>query len=674
MRRPDAIAGKSCASACLCPNGTTFDALGRWYAMLVPPNYRLLVGLQTIVLTVVVLYFGQPILCPLVLAILLIFLIRPVVLWQERHGLPRAAAIVLVLLALLLGIGAVGGAVTGQLHELALHLDEYKGHIHAKLESLHGTKFKAFDNVRSMVFEVVDSLKLGGQDQGQTASETSPSATSQNQGAQSAQPSQPSGNRSRIPRIEPSEPQEVRIVKGGPSALDVLRMAWSTLSEPLTMVLVVLVLVIFGLAEFEELRNRVLRLAGQNKLTLTTRTLDDVGRRIGRYLLANAAVNGGFGFVWYLGLLAVGVDYAAFWGFLAAVLRFLPYIGAPCAAALAIGMAFIQFPDWGHPAIAAGIYLTLELITNYLIEPLTYGRTAGVSAMALLVAAVFWTWIWGPMGLLLSVPMTVALAVLGKHVPQFESLGILLGDEQALEPYVSFYQRLVAGDNEEAAALLEKELATAPRLTVYDRLFLPALGLAERDSSQGHLDQRDRDGVWHEAHDLLEENAPAHPENHPENSAVRLRIAGCPVEDPADELALLMLEHVLPEGCELTLLGMRLMTSEKVSAVCGEPFDAVVISDVGPGGDLQLRHLCKRIRQEAPDLRIVVGRWDYRGDRERMTANLRARGADHLVTRLEEAVDVLGRIQPLRPSPRSDAPNGANPPALHAAGQPGTQG
>lgn len=608
------------------------------------PHHRLLVVLQTIVLAVVALYFGQPILCPLVLALLLTFLIRPVVLWPERQGVPRSVAIGVVLVAVLLVIGGVGGAITQQLNELASHLDEYRGHIHAKIEALRSTRFKTLDNIRGLIFEISDAVEqgapLGRGEQAPNAADREPAPHD------SGRLSEPTEGPGLAPRPHGSEPQDVRVVPSRPSSMDVLRLIWKTLSAPITMVVVVAVLIIFSLLEFEELRNRVLRLAGQSELTLTTKTLDDVARRISRYLLANAAINGGFGVAWYLGLLVIGVDYAALWGFLAGVLRFLPYIGAPCAAALALGMAILQFPDWTHPLAAAGIYLVLEFITNYFVEPLTYGRTAGVSTVALLVSVVFWTWIWGPMGLLLAVPMTVVLAVLGRHVPQLEPLGILLGDEQALEPYVSFYQRLVADDIEEAAALFEKELAATSRIAAYDRVLLPALALADRDWHRDQLDDRDREIVCQSIQHLLEENNPP-----PHEAAPRLRIVGCPADGPIDSLALDLLKQVLPDDCELTPLGMGLMTSEKVAAVCHQPFDAVVISGIGYGDDLKLRSLCQRIHGESPELRILVGRWAYSGDIERLTGNLRARGAGQIVTRLEEALDVLSRAQPMR-SPR----------------------
>ncbi|HLJ10188.1 MAG TPA: AI-2E family transporter, partial [Planctomycetaceae bacterium] len=280
--------------------------------------------------------------------------------------------------------------------------------------------------------------------------------------------------------------------------------------------------------------------------------------------------------------------------------------------------------------------------TNSFVEPLTYGKTAGVSTVALLVSATFWAWIWGPMGLLLSVPLTVVLAVLGKHVPQFEPLGILLGDEPALPPHASFYQRLLAGDADEAAALLDEQVASAGRAVAYDRLILPALALAERDSHQGDLDQSDRDFVWQNAGDLLEENAPP-----PADGERRVLVAGCAAEDLADELALVMLRQIAPPDCEVTIASADLMASEKIAAMARHAPHAVIISAVGPGGDLHVRYLCKRIRHEFPRLRIIAARWGYLGDRERLAAGLKQRGADSLVTTLEEALDLINRIHPM---------------------------
>src|SRR5262249_36727724 len=242
------------------------------------------------------------------------------------------------------------------------------------------------------------------------------------------------------------ETPSVQIVPSPPSALAVVKILWDSLSTPLTTMAIIGVLVLFALAGYEEHRNRIYRLAGHHRLTVTTRALDEAGQRISRYLAAYALVNCGFGVLVSVGLALLGVHYAVLWGFLAGTLRFVPYLGAIVAGGLPICMAVIQFPDWTHPVLVAGLFIVLEIMTNSFIEPVTYGKSVGVSALALLVAALFWAWIWGPLGLMLSVPLTVVLAVLGKHVSQFEALRILLADEPALAPHVSFYQRLLAGD------------------------------------------------------------------------------------------------------------------------------------------------------------------------------------------------------------------------------------
>jgi len=617
--------------------------------MLLPASYRLLVGLQTIVLAAIALNYGQPILVPLVTAALLTFLLRPAVLWLERHHLPRAIAVGIVGLSILAGFAGIGTVVTRQLHELALHLDEYQGHLRAKIEAVQRTRFRAFDNITALVREVSEAsrtkAKLPPAESPEGDAEPKPSNTGEMAALAAGTNVQ---NAVPVHGKAVTEPPTVRVIPESPGPMELARFVWGSLSHPITTACLICGLPIFILLEFEELRNRVLRLAGQSTLTLTTKTLDEVGRRISRYLLANAIVNGAFGSAVFLGLLAIGVDYAAFWGFLAAAMRFLPYIGTTCAATLAVAMAIIQFPDWTRPGLTVGLFVVLETLTINILEPLTYGKTAGVSTVALMIAAIFWTWLWGPLGLLLSVPMTVALAVIGKQVPQFESLGVLLSDEPALAPHVSFYQRLVAGDVDEAAGVLEQGLQTDSRCVVYDQLVIPALSRTEVDRHQGRLEESERDLVWVQACELLDDNAP--PPREPAHS--RIRIACCPAHDRADELALEMLQHLAPGECELVMTSATLMASEKIDSLLHSEPDALLISAVGPGSDLHVRYLCKRIRHESPGLRLIVGRWGYTGDRDRLTRALQPRGADYVVTTLAEAVDLLHRIQPFPGSSR----------------------
>lgn len=603
--------------------------------------------LQIAVLATVVLYFGRPVLLPVMLAVLLTFLLRPIVLWLERRRVPRAAAVILTLSAILLGLVFAGGIITGQMYELASHLDEYQGHLHAKITVLRDVRTGAVDNIRGIVHEVRDAFN--GKPEPSDAATPSELPATGEQVESVTSPVAQTG----IPESEPASDARPNVsVVPAPSAVttpaDALRVIWDAFSTPVAMLTVSLVLVVFSLLGFEELRNRMYRLAGETRLTLTTKALDDISRRISRYLLMNAMVNGGFGLAMYLGLTLIGVEYAAVWGLLAAILRFMPYVGPVTAMLLPLVMATIQFPDWTHPALVAGLFLVIELLTNNFVEPLAYGKGAGVSTVALLVAAAFWAWLWGPLGLVLSVPLTVVLAVMGKHIPQFEPLAILLGDEPALDPSAVFYQRLLAGDVDEAADLLEGQLRQ-DRPTAYDRLVMPALALAERDRYRGDLEEADKFFVWNTAQSLVDENGPADSTSAEvdESPGRHISIMGCPAQDLADALALTMLRQMTPAGCRLINLSPALMASEKFAKIADQKPDGVLISALGPGGASSVRYLCKRIRQEFPRLPILVGRWEYHGDVVRLTASLKARGADHVVTTLAAALDQIKRIQPL---------------------------
>jgi len=651
--------------------------------------HRLLPGLAVLVLIVVALYFGQPVLLPLALAVLLTFLLRPVVVWLERRGLPRVVAVCLVVVGIFTSLGVTGWIVTYQISDLVLHLDDYRDEIRSKIRSFSGGEPGVIDKVRDTVEEVTDEIeKVEAESRAEEVAEDAETRASTERATDGAPeaivapgvvdvggsaPSRQGADDPRDPRArrilqgafsriterpgeqfdaeagdEAERPVPVEVVPPPASAAEAIGVVLRTLAAPIATAALVVVLVIFMLIGFEDLRNRLVRLAGEGRVSMTTKTLDDASRRISRYLVMNALVNGSFGLIVFVGLLSIGVHYAALWGFLAAALRFVPYVGPITAAVLPVAMSVIQFPDWTHPLLTMGLFVVLELITNNVVEPLAYGKSAGVSTVALLVSAAFWTWLWGPLGLVLSVPLTVVLAVLGKHVPQLEGIGILLGDQPALEPHLSYYQRLLARDAEEAADIAEEQLAAAPRVEVYDTLFVPALALAERDRQRGEFSDEDTEFLWRATRDLVEENAP---EPSPENeSPVSVRLLACPVQDAADELALAMLSHVLPPHCELEVASLTTLASELLQTIEDGSPQGVIVSALGPGGTAQTRYLVKRIRQRFPRLPIIVGRWGFQGDRERMVAGLRARGADHVATTLAEGATAAARIQPLVPA------------------------
>jgi predicted PurR-regulated permease PerM len=616
--------------------------------MLHAPRYRFLFSLQAILLTVTVLYFGRPVLLPIVTAILLTFLLRPAVVWLERHRIPRVPAVGIVILSIVLTMISIGWTLGRQFQSLALNLDEYRGHLREKVEALQFSRNSGLGKLSELAREVSDAARghgHAGADEDGAPATVVPALPGAFDAGETAMPHRSSAPPVRVEATAVPETVPVRIVPESLTTTDAVLRIWERLSTPLAMTAIVLVLVMFMLVSFEELRNRLLRLAGETRLTLTTKTLDDIGKRISRYLVMNALVNGGFGAIVFAGLSAIGVEFAALWGFLAALCRFVPYVGAVVSVILPLGMAIIQFPDWTHPFLVLGLFLVLELATNYVVEPLTYGKAAGVSTVALLIAAAFWSWIWGPMGLILSVPLVVVLAVIGRHIPQFEALAILLGDEPPLTPGETLYQRLLAGDPDEAEVLLVDALAARGRQAAYDEMLVPALALAERDFHRGRLSDEEKMLVWDRVRELVADHSPAAPAE--ADSDWHATIAGVAARDIADEAALTMLQHVAAARCRMILEGPDLMASEKIALLDERQPDAVLISSVGPGDASHVRYLCKRMRQEHPRLRIIVGRWGFRGDRERLTERLRARGADQLVTSFAEALDAIERIQPV---------------------------
>lgn len=582
---------------------------------------RAMQALVAVLLVVAALYFGREILIPLSMAVLLTFLLAPLVSFLERWRLPRAVAVLLVMGA----IACVGTFATwviaSQFREMAGEFDSYRVNLKEKLISLrpNGNPFAAVQKTIDEVTEATENVP------------------------------------EEMPADPPTKVSPVRVVPDEAVPFDRLMMFTATVLTPLANAAIIVVLVLFMLLNREDLRNRIVRLAG-TRLTLTTRTLDEVGTRISRYLLVSSMINGSFGLAVASGLWLIGVHYAVMWGFLAGVLRFVPYVGPMLGAAMPVTMAFIQFPgdDWQHLAMTAGLFVVLELITNNIAEPLLFGQSAGVSTVALLVSVTFWTWVWGPMGLVLAVPLTVLMAVLGEHVPALQPLGILLGDKPPLASFVTYYQRLLANDVEEAASIVEEQQKSGGLIRVYDEVLIPALILAEKDREQGDLLPEAQDFIWQVTGEFIDDLAPqtnsAETDLAEGGRGPRARVLGVPAHDEADVMALTMLDQLAPDkGARLEVLSSSLLVSEVLARIADDLPEAVCISSLGPVGVRQTRGLCKRLRQAHPDLRIIAARWGYEGDRQRMAQSLKRRGADHVVTTLAEALDLLQRLQVVKP-------------------------
>lgn len=588
---------------------------------------RWLLGLEGTVLVVGVLYFARPILMPVALAVLISFALTPAVSALQRRGLHRLASVGVVVLLLFTALGLVGWKTVDEFSDLLTNLPTYRQNLREKIGQLKaGSDSSVLNSLEQVVSDVSGELQASAKNARRAVEKADPNADTQ-------------------------QPVAVRVVPDSLHPLAAVQSALMALAAPILESGLVLVLVIFMLCAREDIRNRVMRLAGTGRLTLTTRTLDELGTRVSSYLMTNAIVNGGFGVVVGLGLYAIGVQYAVLWGFLAAMFRFLPYIGGVLGSSLPIVMAIIQSPSWTEPLLALGLFIVVELITNYVVEPLTYGKSSGVSAVALLVAAIFWSWIWGPIGLILSVPLTVVLAVLGKYVPPLEPLWILLGDAPPLKPDALLYQRLLAGDADEAAETVDEFARDHTALQICDDLLIPAMVRAQRDRSRGELTESEQQFVWstieHMIDEFVEAKAadPEADDTAPERTLV---VVGVPAVNRGDELTLNMLVRLTPPRTVIKQVPLVTLASELVDQLADSPAQVICISALGPAGIGQTRYLCKRIRQRYADLRILVGRWGYPDDSAKMTAGLEKRGASQVVTSLAGAVDALERILPAK--------------------------
>lgn len=535
--------------------------------------------LATGTLLVVIMAKAQEVIVPVALSVVLAFALTPVVkLFERRVGRGLAVALVAVCT-----VGAVGGfayLLKRQVVDLSTRVTTYSEQMRRKVASLRGT-----DDGLGKLTQTVENLVL---ELDQRVSEQ-------------------------------REARPVKIVPAEATAIERAQAILEPVLKPLAKVVIVSVLVIFLLSRREDLRDRFIRLVGRRKITLTTRTLDEAGQRISRFLLTQTVINLGFGTAVTIGLLAIGIPYAPLWGFVTAVLRYVPFVGSVLAAMFPAVLAFAQYPGWGPLLATLALFLALDLLTAYLVEPVAIGRKTGVSSLSLLVMMVFWTWLWGAVGLLMATPLTVCLAVLGRQVPRLEFLAILLGDEPPLEKELNFYQRLLAGDEDEAGEILETQLRSQTVPQVLDQVIVPALLMAARDRARQEIPETDYDELLRTTRSLVHHVVDGAAAHRGGGGAVAgappMRILGVPARDDADELLLEILGRTLDQGrFQVTSLGTASLAAEVASAAEQDRPDIIVISSVPPGGLAQARYLCKRLRARSPETRIVVLRPVLPGD------------------------------------------------------------
>jgi predicted PurR-regulated permease PerM len=562
------------------------------------------------------LYFGREVLLPMALAVLLSFVLAPPVKLLQRLYLPRFAAVTVVVL---LAFGVIFGLATlmfAQVSQLAGDLPRYQSNLAEKVQTLRGAATAS--GTLEQASQVLQNLQKE-LDRPKNAKPTSPATPDAS--------------------TLPDRPIPVEVRQPDPGALQTLATLIAPLIHPLATTGIIIIFVVFILLQQQDLRNRLIRMAGSHDLQRTTLAMDDAGKRLSRLFLMQLALNAAFGLIIGIGLWAIGVPSAPLWGLLAMVLRFVPYIGAIVAAIFPLIVATAVDSGWSTMLMTAALFLIVEPLIGHVIEPMVYGYSSGLSPVAVVVSATFWTWLWGPIGLILATPLTMCLVVLGRHVERLKFLEVLLGDRPALSPSESAYQRMLAGDPIEATEQAQSLLKDRTLTEYYEQIFMGALRLAWADWQRGRLDQEEaqrirntvaelvedleshndsrnipsQDGVQPEKLKQLEEIVSASPSPPPINS-VEGTVLCIPGLGPLDETVAMPLAQLLRrEGIAAEAKDPETLSISKLFALELKDVALICLCYLEHATPAQLHYTSRRLRRKAPGVSILVGIFNETG-------------------------------------------------------------
>ena len=621
----------------------------------------MLVGTVVVIAT---LYFAKVVLIPFALAILFTFILTPLVRWLEKIRIPRIIAVLLVVTLVMAAIGSIGWVVANQLVDVTNQLPDYTTNIKSKIDFFRKSSPQRLTNATAAVQAISTEIRASA-----TPAPAAPA------------PKTPSSKLPGASAASPAKPVPVEVIPPAGNFIESLQ----TFLGPVGTAGIVLVFTIFMLLQREGLRNRFIRLAGSGRLSVMTHAMDEAGDRVSHYLFFQSLVNACYGLLAGIFLYFIHVPNALLWGVIAGLLRFLPYIGPPVGALLPTLFSLAVFNDWTRPLMVLGFFVVLEIAVANFIEPMLYGARTGISSLAILVAAVFWTFLWGPIGLVLSTPLTVCLVVMGRHVPNMQFLNVLLGDEPVLLPSAHFYQRLLAADQVEARQVLNRHLKDKSLEELYDSVVIPALRLAEQDRHRNDLDEESEKFIYQTTKDLVkrlseeikdqsgpnrpgEQATTSGPADKPLEPPKRFSSVVClPARDEADEIIATMLAQLLERAgynSQCVPLGSVVDMLARVEKV--KP-DIVCVSALPLFAVTHARNLCERLRSQFPNQGIVVGLWDFSGDKAKAASKIDPTEQIHVFTTLALAIQQVRIMTEIEAG--SAGPGIHEPPAPKVAGQ-----
>jgi len=574
-----------------------------------PSSAESLAAISNVVISafiVVTLYLGRAILVPVALAALLTFLLSPLASWLQRW-IGRIGAILLVVFLLLATTYGVGWVVTRQAIDLAEQIPSYKANIQTKLRAIrlpnHGPIAKVSATLEDLKKDLPE-VKKSAQDSADPKSQSEEQAT------------------------------PVKIVGEKEQPLKFIQVVLAPFLGPLGTAALVLLLLIFMLLQREDLRSRIIRLIGQERVSTTTHVMDEASAKVTKYLLMQLVVNVTYGIPVAIGLSLIGVPNAILWGALAIVLRFIPYLGPWIAASFPVLLALASSPGWMVPLLTIALFVVLELISNNIMEPWLYGSSTGVTPIALIIAALVWTSLWGPVGLLLSTPLTVCMVVMGRHIPRLEFFSIMMSDEEVLTPAEDCYQRLIRAGEHDEMELVEQYLKANSLKSLFDSVLIPVLFAASDDHRHGYLDPQQFHSVQLSLSEVVEAVSP----DDPTGDEMDCNIYCVPAKGSFNQLASEMITRLLwEEGLKAKTATPKMLPAEIMD--CARAAKAVCVSAMAPRTITYARHLCAKLRATEPNLEIIVGLWGWREMTPQRIAAFKEAGADQVVSSMAEVVD-----------------------------------